>query len=782
MIKMEQRKSTQFDYQIEYNDYWSREDRVGESSGDLEQTADQVIASCGLGRVLDIGSGEGALVAALLRRGIDAQGLDVSEVVVARCNQRIPERFTQGSVLSLPFKDEAFHTVVSTDCMAHLAPEDVHRALEEMYRVTSRYVFLKIATTQDRDDHWHLTVEGRAWWESRCFEAGFRKHPAYYKVNNYEALNQDGWQICVLLEKIPAQVLKQYPLLSLYEERGLHMDMLRDTGECSDAHVIRYQWACDYIKPGDRVLDAACGLGYGSHIIRNLTQAASIVGIDGSEYAVDYATQSFVGGTNNLQYQLGMLPDVLSTYEDGSFDTIISFETLEHVQDPQSLLNEFNRLLTPSGRIIVSVPNDWSDETGEDPNPYHLHVYTWAKLKSELAVNFLLEEAVAQTASQCKVLGQGHTWVRRPRSFRKVEMHEKEQLDCEWWLMVAMKSPLEPVQDYQEQVFHNLIASQHPSIDYAESYQNPWLMHAMVNSGYRLKNPKVLTNLALTVMDSSPIFSNDYAAALCVKAYQVLDIQDSTTVKQTISQIDVVVSNSTEGIMALRWKVSLLFVKAKLLHLVGYLEKAKATYIECASYDVRSFSIHLATKTTEAWFMAGKLALSLGNRDEALSCWISGVNYGKILLAVTIDDILINASFPNRFNHGDGVREYTIAWDNIAQCANGVHLLKMDGQLDYAALSNCLQSEYSGVTRDVIECRVQLKARTQELVETRQVLVERTQMLEHSNTDLLARTQELVETRQVLVERTQMLEHSNTDLLARTQELVETRQVLVERT
>ena len=53
----------------------------------------------------------------------------------------MPERFTRGSVLELPFENAAFQTVVSTDCMEHLAPEDIPKALQEIHRVASRYVF-----------------------------------------------------------------------------------------------------------------------------------------------------------------------------------------------------------------------------------------------------------------------------------------------------------------------------------------------------------------------------------------------------------------------------------------------------------------------------------------------------------------------------------------------------------------------------------------------------------------------------------------------------------------
>lgn len=234
--------------------------------------------------------------------------------------------------------------------------------------------------------------------------------------------------------------------------------------------------------------------------------------------------------------------------------------------------------------------------------------------------------------------------------------------------------------------------------------------------------------------------------------------------------------------MGLRWKVSLLFIKAKLLQALGHLVQAKMAFIDCASLDGRTFGIHLASKTTEAWFTAGKLAYATGDHEEARACWARGVEFGAVLLSVTSDDILINRSFPNRFNHGDGVREYTVSWDNIARCANGLHILKRGGALDYAALDNCFQTEYLTVTRDVLDCRSELLERTEELVDARQTLTERTARLDQCNAELIDRTRDLVETRQLLVERTIRLEQSTADLLDRTRDLLETRQLLIDRT
>ncbi len=784
VIILNETHSSTTDYQEEYNAYWSRPDRIGESSGDLDAIAGHIVKLCGTRAVLDVGSGEGRLVAALVRLGVDAFGVDVSELVVKRSNQYLPGRFFQGSVLALPFEDESFHTVVSTDCMEHLSPNDISQALAEIFRVAKRFVLLQIVTTHDRDGHWHLTVEGRAWWESRCFEAGFRKHPAYYILNDYESLNSDKWQIYIALEKVPSTALVEYPLASLNEERGLHMDMTRDTGERSDAHIIRYQWACNYIKPGDRVLDAACGLGYGGHVVRHLTHAARVVGVDGSDYAIDYARKAFLCAEDRAEYRVGMLPDVLPEYPDGSFEVIISFETLEHVEEPVKLLQEFYRLLSPGGRIIVSVPNDWSDETGGDPNPFHLHVYDWGRLKSELSSNFILEEAYAQTASQCKVSAKDCAWERRPRSLKQVALSDNPPDDCEWWLMTAMKSPLEDRQPYEERAFANIAASGYPSIRYSEFFDNPWLMHAMVNYGYRIKNAAALETLTKQVMDSTPLSSNDYAAALCVYAYKVCErINESPDEGEaTLSRIEQFTNLPCKDPMALRWTVSLLSVKGKLLQAAGHLVKAKEAFVECSRIDVRDFGIHLATRTTEAFYLAGRIAYTLGDREEARMHWRAGIDYGMVLLSASLDDVLINPDFPNRFNHGDGIREYTVAWDNIARCANGIHLLNVGEPLDFSALDSCHQTEYSVVNRDLISSRQTLVERTALLEQAGKDLQERTEDLVDTRKTLVERTEELVDTRKTLVERTVLLEQAGRDLQERTADLVDTRKTLVERT
>ncbi len=610
------------DYQVAYDKYWSKEGRICESSGDLEDVANSIVTACGIGKTLDIGSGEGLLVEALLKKSVDAYGIDVSEVVVSRCNKRLPGRFTHGSVLALLFADASFPTVVSTDCMEHLAPEDVPKALKEIYRVAGRYVFLQLATTLDRAGHWHLTVEGRAWWEARCFEAGFRKHAAYYRVNTYESLNHDGWQINILLEKVPADALAKYPIASLREERDLHMDMLRESGSRSDAHVSRYYFATRFIRPGDAVLDAACGLGYGTHVVHSLTKARNFIAIDGSEYAIDYAKYNF--GGEGIAFRQGLLPDCLANIPSNSIDHVLCFETLEHVQDPIGLLEEFHRVLTPGGRITCSVPNDWSDETGSDPNPFHLHVYSKTRFVTELEQFFDIEHLVGQTAGRVKQPGAGCVWLSRPRSLVYLA-EDQSEVEAEWLVAVATKSPLGGSRiPYKEQVFSpDEVQSAGHALAFARDYANPWLIRSLVSIGLRTENPALRQRWALATLDDPGAGAADRGAAICVLAYAESARGSTASVGRLLEMVENYLSNtdSNPNLTVLRWRVSLMHVSGLLALASGHRETARRFFKGVVTAPVEQYSATLLTKQAEAAYLLGLLLSDQGRSNDAHQVW-----------------------------------------------------------------------------------------------------------------------------------------------------------------
>ncbi len=121
-----------------------------------------------------------------------------------------------------------------------------------------------------------------------------------------------------------------------------------------DDHKNRYDFAAGYLaKQGvTSVLDIACGIGYGSQMLHNLT-GASVVGVDIDQGAVDYAKQHYAD--TDIEYHCC---DALEFTIATKPSALVSFETIEHVDFDQALMAKFNSLLDIGGWLICSTPNE----------------------------------------------------------------------------------------------------------------------------------------------------------------------------------------------------------------------------------------------------------------------------------------------------------------------------------------------------------------------------------------------------------------------------------------
>ncbi len=589
------------------------------STTDISSLTRQVLAFCGPGKVLDIGLAPGNVSREIRRFGFHGESFEISL-------QNGGSASGISSALRLPFATEAFDTVVASDYLERLDEDQIAPALQELRRVASRFMLLRVPTAQLSDGQELLrSVGSRAWWEAACFAAGWRKHPRYYVASDYASLQHDDPWIVIPLEKIPDTALQTYPLERLREERDLHMDMLRESGSRSDAHVFRYQFAARFVRPGDVVLDAACGLGYGSHLIWTGTKARKVIGIDGSEYAAKYASSNFCQADTGLEFREGFLPQCLHSIPDNSVDLVVSFETLEHVEDPEALLAEFDRVLAPGGRFIGSVPNDWSDESGDDPNPFHLHVYTLEKFRHQLRARFAVEKLVSQTADRVKKLGAKCEWVRRPRALVELDDADSEPIEAEWWLCVAMKSPFSNGDvPYQERHFteSEQRAAGH-ALAFGRDYDNPWLVRAMISIGLRTESPALQVEWARRVLTSSPPDSADRGAALAILAYRLLDEQPAGDADELCKQIQEYVAKSPRNPNARRWVISLNYVLA-LLHLeFGRRSEAQAALADVLRDDPAVYSVTLLTKAVDAAWLLGSMYQADGKSELARELWRS---------------------------------------------------------------------------------------------------------------------------------------------------------------
>ena len=134
-------------------------------------------------------------------------------------------------------------------------------------------------------------------------------------------------------------------------------------------HIRRYLFAQQYVA-GQRVLDIACGTGYGGDILRR-GGARHVIGMDISREVLGYAGRrwkSTPGTAHFVQADANCLP-----LPDRAVDVIVSFETLEHLPGPLRFLAEAKRVLAVDGVLIVSTPNRAVASPGSATphSPYH---------------------------------------------------------------------------------------------------------------------------------------------------------------------------------------------------------------------------------------------------------------------------------------------------------------------------------------------------------------------------------------------------------------------------
>jgi 2-polyprenyl-3-methyl-5-hydroxy-6-metoxy-1,4-benzoquinol methylase len=140
-------------------------------------------------------------------------------------------------------------------------------------------------------------------------------------------------------------------------------------------HLSRYWWAAHFAS-GRRILDAGCGIGYGSNILA-AAGGAAVVGVDLSAPVIEAARS---GAHPAVALEVG---DVASLdFDDDSFDLVVCFEVIEHVQQPERVFDELARVLAPDGLLLVSSPNPRAYVPG---NPHHVHEFLPEELESAMA-------------------------------------------------------------------------------------------------------------------------------------------------------------------------------------------------------------------------------------------------------------------------------------------------------------------------------------------------------------------------------------------------------------
>lgn len=173
--------------------------------------------------------------------------------------------------------------------------------------------------------------------------------------------------------------------------------------ENTNEHLHRYALAME-LAPGLSVLDIACGEGYGSNLLAGV--AAKVAGVDIDAATIQYAAQKYQAP--NLQFITGACHAI--PFPDQSFDLVVSFETIEHHDQHQAMMQEIKRVLKPAGILIISSPDKkyYSDEPNYK-NPFHVKELYQREFETLMAKYFKHVQHFSQRSFTGSVIVQENT-------------------------------------------------------------------------------------------------------------------------------------------------------------------------------------------------------------------------------------------------------------------------------------------------------------------------------------------------------------------------------------
>lgn len=264
-------------------------------------------------------------------------------------------------------------------------------------------------------------------------------------------VEEQDYEVKVILEKI-LELIGSKEILNLEQndvqftgERIVVNRLVKENySDILEEHMKRYELSCKYVK--DKiVLDAACGAGYGSKMLIN-AGAALVCGVDISEESLISAKRDY--GSPNLEFIQGDVNRL--PFTDASFDIVVSYETIEHIEKGSNWIQESARLLKEGGIFLVSTPNRAVTNPGtfyyERPlNPHHQFEYTAIEFVGELIKKYDILELYGQTF----IKDRDTNYTNIMRQLRKMNKQQDSNMDNKMDSKDHSLLPLGDIKDMQ---------------------------------------------------------------------------------------------------------------------------------------------------------------------------------------------------------------------------------------------------------------------------------------------------------------------------------------------
>lgn len=149
-------------------------------------------------------------------------------------------------------------------------------------------------------------------------------------------------------------------------------------------HLHRYKEVLKRLKGNEKILDLACGSGFGSNVLANNT-SNQVIGGDLSKAAIEQCKQHWI--KENLDFL--ELNGTQLSFSSNTFDLIVSFETIEHTEAFNQMITEFKRVVKPEGSIFISTPNKKiNSPSGDIINPFHTQEWYYNEFYNLLEFHF----------------------------------------------------------------------------------------------------------------------------------------------------------------------------------------------------------------------------------------------------------------------------------------------------------------------------------------------------------------------------------------------------------
>jgi hypothetical protein len=256
------------------------------------------------------------------------------------------------------------------------------------------------------------------------------------------------------------------------------------------------------------------------------------------------------------------------------------------------------------------------------------------------------------------------------RGWNEVDPTSEEGSDPEWWVVVAMKDPVpEPSTAYREALSGHASCGAWTVTAFERYYDNPWVVRALVSRGLRATSSSLLMTMAREVFDRSTPFSADAGASLCVLAYGYASSAAIPGWLTAALQSYCLAPDGNPHVE--RWRISNEYALARIDLEAGRTDEARALFERCARRDCLRFSPLLGTKTIDAAFWAGWLAMQARDTAGAGQWWTRGLEEARRVLGADWTNVIGSMEEPLLF----GMRELTDVTDLASRCASGLHLL-----------------------------------------------------------------------------------------------------------